>query len=150
VNCSEFYFLFRFYNQNKGRRYYLCLGYRSIFFTLLDLKFTLIFTTNFVDSIDTRAFQEVFPSEIKSPEIKERSQRLEINEEEGKRTQNQAREPGEQKIYIDFYCRDIIQSWVCQSVFSGRVPSCFSVASPSLNGMRRWYCQRSFSASPVG
>jgi hypothetical protein len=47
----------------------------------------------------------------------ERSERLEINEEEGKRTQNQAREPGEQKIYIDFYCRDIIQSWVYLSSF---------------------------------
>jgi len=80
----------------------------------------------------------------------ERSQRLEINEEEGKRTQNQAREPGEQKIYIDFYCRDITQSWVYQSVFSGRVPSYFSDAPASLNGMRRWYCPRSFSALPVG
>jgi hypothetical protein len=80
----------------------------------------------------------------------ERSERLEINEEDGKRTQNQAREPGEQKIYIDFYCRDIIQSWVYQSVFSGRVSSYFADAPPSLNGMRRWYCPRSFSASPVG
>jgi hypothetical protein len=32
-------------------------------------KFTLIFTTNFLGSIDIRASREVFPIEVRSPEI---------------------------------------------------------------------------------
>jgi len=32
-------------------------------------KFTLIFTTNFVGSLDIRASREVFPIEVRSPEI---------------------------------------------------------------------------------
>jgi hypothetical protein len=37
---------------------------------LMYRKFTLIFTTNFVGSLDIRAFREVFPIEVRSPEIK--------------------------------------------------------------------------------
>jgi hypothetical protein len=33
-------------------------------------KFTHIFTTNFVGSLDIRAFREVFPIGVKSPEIR--------------------------------------------------------------------------------
>jgi hypothetical protein len=32
--------------------------------------FTLIFTTNFVGSLDIRASREVFPIEVRSPEIR--------------------------------------------------------------------------------
>jgi len=35
----------------------------------LHLEFTLIFTTNFVGSLDIRASREVFPIEVRSPEI---------------------------------------------------------------------------------
>jgi hypothetical protein len=66
----------------------------------------------------------------------ERSERLEINEEDGKRTQNQAREPGEQKIYIDFFlqghhpeqgvslfitCIRILTCWPPMAAFTVRV-----------------------------
>jgi hypothetical protein len=37
-------------------------------------KFTYIFTTNFVGSLDIRASREVFPIEIRSPEIRNKSQ----------------------------------------------------------------------------
>jgi len=33
-------------------------------------KFTFIFTTNFVGSLDIRASREVFPIEVRSPEIR--------------------------------------------------------------------------------
>ena len=36
----------------------------------MHLEFTLIFATNFVGSLYIRASQEVFPIEVKSPEIK--------------------------------------------------------------------------------
>jgi hypothetical protein len=36
----------------------------------LHLEFTLIFTTNFVGSLDIRVSREVFPIGVKSPEIK--------------------------------------------------------------------------------
>jgi hypothetical protein len=36
---------------------------------MLLLEFTLIFTTNFVGSLDIRASREVFPIEVRSPEI---------------------------------------------------------------------------------
>jgi hypothetical protein len=39
---------------------------------LMYRKFTHIFTTNFVGSLDIRASQEVFPIGVRSPEIKER------------------------------------------------------------------------------
>jgi hypothetical protein len=35
----------------------------------LHLEFTLIFTTNFADSLDIRAYREVFPIGVMSPEI---------------------------------------------------------------------------------
>jgi hypothetical protein len=35
----------------------------------LNLEFTLIFTTNFVGSLDIRASREVFPIEVRNPEI---------------------------------------------------------------------------------
>jgi hypothetical protein len=35
----------------------------------LHLEFTLIYTTNFVGSSDIRASREVFPIEVRSPEI---------------------------------------------------------------------------------
>jgi len=35
----------------------------------LHLEFTLIFTAYFVDSLDIRASREVFPIEVRSPEI---------------------------------------------------------------------------------
>jgi hypothetical protein len=35
----------------------------------LHLEFTHIFTTNFVGSLDIRAFREVFPIGVRSPEI---------------------------------------------------------------------------------
>jgi hypothetical protein len=35
----------------------------------LHLEFTHIFTTNFVGSLDIRASREVFPIEVRSPEI---------------------------------------------------------------------------------
>ena len=38
---------------------------------MLHLEFTPIFTTNFVDSLNIRASQEVFPIEDRSPEITE-------------------------------------------------------------------------------
>jgi hypothetical protein len=40
----------------------------------LHLEFTLIFTTNFIGSLDIRASREVFPIEAKSPEIRETPQ----------------------------------------------------------------------------
>ena len=36
---------------------------------LICLKFTLIFTTNFVGSLDIRVSREVFPIEVRNPEI---------------------------------------------------------------------------------
>jgi hypothetical protein len=36
---------------------------------LLHLEFTLIFTTNFIGSLDIRASREVFPIGVRSPEI---------------------------------------------------------------------------------
>jgi hypothetical protein len=36
---------------------------------LLHLAFTLNFATNFVGSLDIRAYREVFPIEVNSPEI---------------------------------------------------------------------------------
>ena len=36
----------------------------------MHLEFTLIFTTNFVGSLDIRASREVFPIEVRSPEFK--------------------------------------------------------------------------------
>jgi len=37
----------------------------------LHLEFTLIFATNFVDSLDIKASREVFPIEVRSPEIED-------------------------------------------------------------------------------
>jgi hypothetical protein len=37
----------------------------------LHLEFTLIFTTNFVGSLDIRASREVFPIGVRSPEIRQ-------------------------------------------------------------------------------
>jgi hypothetical protein len=40
---------------------------------LMCRKFTLIFTTNFVGSLDIRAFRKVFPIGVRSPEISYRA-----------------------------------------------------------------------------
>ncbi len=39
---------------------------------LMCRKFTLLFTTNFVGSLDIRASREVFPIEVRSPEISQK------------------------------------------------------------------------------
>jgi hypothetical protein len=39
------------------------------FSNFFGFEFTLIFTTNFVGSLDIRASREMFPIEVRSPEI---------------------------------------------------------------------------------
>ena len=58
-----------------GKPHFLCIGAHRTATRwqnselLMCRKFTLIFTTNFVGSLDIRASREVFPIGVRSPEI---------------------------------------------------------------------------------